>query len=85
MSRYRRLSVEVEAERFDPDSEEQHARLGLRRDSASGAVVVQTLEGDMRVSPGDWIVTGVLGERYPCKPKAFEKTFEKVMPSSSVG
>lgn len=30
----------------------------------------------MRVSAGDWIVTGVTGERYPCKPQAFKLTFE---------
>jgi len=79
MPRYRRLPVEIDAELFDPDDNQQHARLGLRNDTESGRVVIHTLEGDMRVSPGDWIITGVLGERYPCKPKAFDKTYEKVM------
>lgn len=37
---------------------------------------IKTLEGDMRVSPGDWIITGVKGERYPCKPDIFEATYE---------
>ena len=37
---------------------------------------IQTLEGQMRVSPGDWIITGVNGEHYPCKPDVFEKTYE---------
>ena len=31
-----------------------------------------------KASPGDWIVTGVNGEKYPCKPDIFEKTYERV-------
>lgn len=38
---------------------------------------VQTLEGGHIVTPGDWIITGVHGEHYPCKPDIFEKTYEK--------
>ncbi|MHB1059880.1 MAG: hypothetical protein ACYC0F_18560 [Rhodanobacter sp.] len=37
---------------------------------------VNTLEGNMKVSDGDWIITGVNGEKYPCKPDIFEKTYE---------
>ena len=37
---------------------------------------IKTLEGDMHVSPGDWIITGVQGERYPCKPDIFAATYE---------
>jgi hypothetical protein len=37
---------------------------------------VQTLEGIHVVCPGDWIITGVKGERYPCKPDIFEMTYE---------
>ena len=40
--------------------------------------VIHTLEGDMRADPGDWIITGVKGERYPCKPDIFEATYEAV-------
>lgn len=39
---------------------------------------VETLEGTMHVSVGDYIITGVNGERYPCKPDIFEKTYEKI-------
>ena len=35
--------------------------------------IIHTLEGDMKASPGDWIITGVNGEKYPCKPDIFEK------------
>ena len=41
--------------------------------------VIHTLEGEMIASPGDWIITGVHGEKYPCKPDIFEKTYEKVV------
>lgn len=39
---------------------------------------INTLEGKMKVSPGDWIITGVNGEKYPCKPDIFDKTYESV-------
>lgn len=39
---------------------------------------VRTLEGDMSVSAGDWIITGVKGERYPCKPDIFAATYDPV-------
>ncbi|MHB1260355.1 MAG: hypothetical protein ACYC2H_01430 [Thermoplasmatota archaeon] len=40
--------------------------------------VIDTLEGAMRVNIGDWVITGVKGERYPCKPDIFEATYEPV-------
>ena len=39
-------------------------------------VKIATLEGTMRAEEGDWIITGVKGERYPCKPDIFEATYE---------
>ena len=41
-------------------------------------MVIPTLEGDMKASIGDWIITGINGEQYPCKPDIFEETYEKV-------
>lgn len=38
---------------------------------------IDTLEGGHIVCPGDWIITGVQGERYPCKPDIFAATYEK--------
>lgn len=43
---------------------------------------LDTLEGGHTVCPGDWIITGVKGEHYPCKPDIFEATYEK-MPENS--
>ena len=40
--------------------------------------LIDTLEGAMYVNPGDWIITGVMGEKYPCKPDIFEMTYERV-------
>lgn len=40
---------------------------------------IKTLEGDMEVSEKDFIIKGVNGEFYPCKPDIFEKTYEKVL------
>lgn len=39
---------------------------------------IATLEGMMNVRDGDWVIQGVNGEFYPCKPNIFEKTYEKV-------
>ena len=41
-------------------------------------MIIHTLEGDMMASVGDYIITGVNGEQYPCKPDIFEKTHEIV-------
>lgn len=37
---------------------------------------IDTLEGGSTVCPGDWIITGIKGEYYPCKPDIFKKTYE---------
>ena len=39
---------------------------------------IVTLEGTMRADVGDFIITGVKGERYPCKPDIFEATYDEV-------
>ena len=41
-------------------------------------MTIKTLEGDMKADAGDWIITGVKGEQYPCKPEIFEVTYEPV-------
>lgn len=40
--------------------------------------IIKTLEGDMRADLGDWIIKGVKGEVYPCKPDIFAATYEAV-------
>lgn len=41
-------------------------------------LVVYTLEGNMLASPGDWLIRGVKGELYPCKPDIFAATYDAV-------
>ena len=48
-------------------------------DLAKGTLRIPTLEGDYTASAGDWIICGVAGEYYPCKPDIFEKTYEPVI------
>lgn len=45
---------------------------------SQGNTVIATLEGAMKVSLGDWVIKGVKGEFYPCKPDIFEMTYEAV-------
>lgn len=52
------------------------AKQGIYIDPADGMLVIRTLEGDMKVSLDDWIIRGVQGEFYPCKPDIFAATYE---------
>lgn len=51
-------------------------------DGQSGlpVIVIETLEGKMKAKAGDWIIKGVNGEFYPCKPDIFDKTHEPYEP-----
>jgi hypothetical protein len=44
----------------------------------TGTLLIPTLEGDHTASAGDWIIRGVKGEFYPCKPNIFDQTYELV-------
>ena len=46
-------------------------------DHTARAIVISTLEGDMRAVEGDFVIKGVKGEFYPCKPDIFEATYEE--------
>lgn len=48
-------------------------------------MIIHTLEGNMKASVGDCIITGVHGEQYPCKPDIFEETYEPVVDESEGG
>lgn len=45
---------------------------------AKKEMIIHTLEGDMKADAGDYIITGVKGEQYPCKPDVFRRTYEPV-------
>lgn len=88
MSRYRSKVVEIDAWQFDaPGFTPQPQWLGAAlirgeitfhpTDEKSAAhYVINTLEGKMRASSGDWIIRGTEGELYPCKPSVFERKYE---------
>ncbi len=48
------------------------------KSKARAVPYIKTLEGKHEISKGDYIIIGVKGERYPCKPDIFEMTYEKV-------
>lgn len=50
------------------------------RTGETHSLVIHTLEGDMYANPMDWIIKGVHGELYPCKPDIFSETYEAVNP-----
>jgi hypothetical protein len=91
MPKFRKRPVVVEAEQYRSGLEDgfeyedqitQEITLGMFKASKLDGVrlypFINTLEGKMYVSDGDWIITGVNGERYPCKPDIFAKTYEAV-------
>lgn len=45
-------------------------------DALGPCILIDTLEGTMRADPGDWIIKGVVGEFYPCKPDIFAATYD---------
>lgn len=83
-NRYRKKPVEVTAELYRPGLEDGFKEAieglgeGIRGVRKVKRPYIKTLEGVMFISPGDYIITGVAGERYPCKPDIFEKTYEKI-------
>ena len=58
--------------------------IGLGPDGYPGALEIPTLEGTMRVDRGDWVIRGVQGEIYPCKPDIFAETYEEVADDATV-
>ena len=81
--KYRKKPVVIEAVQWQGESnlDEALAFVGQQREpgvKGYGAIIIPTLEGDMSALPGDWIIRGVQGEHYPCKPDIFAATYERV-------
>jgi hypothetical protein len=84
MAAFRKKPVVVQAVQYHADallpSELSFAvRNGLIV-AANNMLTIRTLEGDMIAADGDWIICGVKGELYPCKPDIFEATYERAEP-----
>ena len=71
-------AIQVVDEWFDGDHPNPLHVTGITYDPVNRCVFIETLEGAMRGDMGDWIITGVKGEKYPCKPDIFEATYEPV-------
>jgi hypothetical protein len=82
VQKFRKKPVVIEAMQYDGSMESQREIVNWTRGRAQGFfdldyhLVISTLEGDMRADAGDWIIKGVKGEFYPCKPDIFEQTYE---------
>jgi hypothetical protein len=74
MAKFRKKPVVIEAVQFDGVSLPE----GVNREPGAVDGYIDTLEGRMTVKPGEWVITGVKGERYPCKPDIFAATYEPV-------
>lgn len=86
MPKFRKKPVEIEAVRFTGINERLHseldrfvgAKLEVREYKNALCLVIPTLEGEHIATPGDWIIKGIKGECYPCKPDIFTETYEPV-------
>ena len=90
MARFRKKPVVIDAFQWTggPDQIEdpvwaiESMRNGSLRVVNSGtpraAIMIETLEGTMRAEQGDWIIRGIKGELYPCKPDIFVATYDAI-------
>jgi hypothetical protein len=88
MATYRKKPVEIQARQYANDGSNAYELIDWIDQDAPGndavfdpddnTVCIKTLEGVMAASLGDWIIRGVQGEFYPCKPDIFEATYELV-------
>ncbi len=80
MAQYRKKPVVIEAIQLTEENVDLLVEFcgGKIKSHFLVGVVIETLEGDMLANKGDYIIKGVKGEFYPCKPDIFEMTYELV-------
>lgn len=89
--KYRKKPVVIEAVRWDGDmTTVEPLMVGstckeVAQDFGDPALLIPTLEGEMRAEVGDYIIRGVKGELYPCKPDVFAATYEPVEGAEETG
>lgn len=83
--KYRKKPIVIEAVQYVKGDESffdwikaEKVSYFYRCEQGGNKLMVKTLEGDMHVSPDDFLIKGIKGEFYPCKPDIFEATYEKV-------
>lgn len=97
MTKFRKKPVVIEARQWLPGDPEKAGDVigwlmaaGADHKIVSGlgakcVLGLRTLEGVMEASPGDYVIRGVQGEFYPCKPDIFEATYEPVADDATEG
>jgi len=93
MKKFRKKPVVIEAIHFTEENKIQvyHTLLEIKQNITSSlykdvpCLIIPTLEGEMIANLGDWIIKGVKGELYPCKPDIFEATYEEVAETETQG
>lgn len=89
--KYRKRPIVIDAIQFTGDYEKIFKWVGQWHDEDDGpgmweskdglpekGLIIDTLEGELRADKNDWIIKGIKGEFYPCKPDIFEQTYEIV-------
>lgn len=76
--RFRKKPVEIEAVLVTVGNRQDVADWCGGTLNYDNKLIISTLEGDMRADVGDYVICGVQGEFYPCKPEIFEQTYEVV-------
>lgn len=82
MSFWRKKPVVIEAKQLDNTNADEILTWGSPQidyyHATTGTLYIKTREGLMTASKGDWIIKGIAGEFYPCKPDIFAATYESV-------
>ena len=79
--KYRKKPVVVAAVQWTGDNIREIVTFtgyGLKHEPERGVLFIPSLEGTQEASKGDWIICGIKGEHYPCKPDIFAATYEAV-------
>lgn len=85
MAKYKKKPIIIDAVQWDGTEESFRQVLDMNRTESfchyireEGMIAIETLEGIMYAMPNDWIIKGINGEFYPCKPDIFEETYEEL-------
>ena len=78
MAKYRKKPVVIEAIQWNEENTMEILKWAGNKAYLYDSLYIKTLEGDHKATIGDYIIKGIKGEFYPCKPDIFEATYEKV-------
>lgn len=78
MKQYRKKPVVIEAIQWDGKNWADVLMFAPITDKKDDELFIETLEGKMHITKNDYIIKGVQGEFYPCKPDIFKQTYEEI-------